>query len=139
MKKIILISFVMIAILFVFSCVQSVYAIDLNLINSIRENEISTAENLAIDNSIVQENTLLNNFNNGTLETAENNTLNTVDSRTLTTNTIGSETVNPTTVTTTTTPTANTLSVANILTILLIVVGFLLILLGIAIMIRLKK
>lgn len=121
MKKTCFILVALIAFLFILSGVQNVYAIDLNLINSVRENEINSAENLSV-NTLVEENNTISNNDGNTIN--ENNTTDTL----LSTN-----------VSNVTSTTDGTLTIGNILNILLVVVGVLLILLGIAIMIRMNR
>lgn len=124
MKKNLLLALILVIFLFVLFGIQSVYAIDLNLINSIQENEISISENLSLNtntsnfNSIVNSNSSAesNNpteYNNSILPSASvSNVTNTTD---------------------------GSLTIGNILNILLVVVGVLLILLGIAILIRMNR
>ena len=108
-------------ILFITLLITRVSAIDMNLINSIRQNELNTAENLTITNSSG------NPFDENAIE----NTI--LDAPAPNTNT-PSASVNIVT------PSANEdLGISEIIDILLIVVGVLIILLGIAILIRTKK
>ena len=144
MKKSILFVIATIAILAIIGYVQSVYAIDLDLINSVRQNEIISAENLILDdNNVTQQNVTTATDTN----TVDNTIVNNVVSNTVLDNTTAKPQVNEventlaptTTVTTNYNTSSNTLSIGNILSILLIVVGFLLLLLGIAILIRMKR
>lgn len=124
MKKNLLLALVSIIFLFVLFGIQSVYAIDLNLINSIQENEISTSENLSLNTNISNVNSIVNS--NSSLET--NNSTKYDDSI-----------LPSTSVSNVTSETAGSLTIGNILNILLVVVGVLLILLGIAILIRMNR
>lgn len=132
-----------IAILFIFFFATQAYALDMNLINSIRENELNSAQNLST-------NTLSNNANTNSpginldLTEPSNNSISNNANR-------NSNTANTNTNNSSNTPTPNnsvssitdlpeaSLGLANILNILLLVVGVLLILLGIAIIIKIKK
>lgn len=120
-------------ILFVIFSIQNVYAIDLNLINSVRENEIESAENLTLD-------TRVNNTTNDTYDDDEtlNNTYDNATDDEITNNSDTLPSTN-TNVSNVTSAADGTLTIANILNILLVVVGFLLILLGIAILIRINR
>ena len=135
MKKSIFVLFVMIALLLIMAGFQSVYAIDLNLINSVRENEITSAQNLAIDNTT---GTYNNAYSNSTYNAYNTYNTYTPESQTFTTISNTPDTPPTTVVGNTTTTASNTLTIGNILSILLIVVGLLLIFLGIAILIRMK-
>ena len=174
MKKSIFLVVAIFTTLLVFSCFQAVYAVDLNLIDSIRQNEITSAENLAIENSVANTtdtvDTTENTLYNTTLTTSDSNTIssdndisttyNSIDDidydtpiydsynyydTSATSNTTSNTTSYQNTSSSTTTVTSNyntsssNMSLGNILSILLIVVGFVLILLGIAIIIRVKK
>src|SRR5699024_9923717 len=114
-------------VLFFFIGTINVHAIDLNLINTVRENEINSAGNL---NSSTNNNTQTNSINlsgNGSLisnSTGLNNTQFELPSTNVS-NVIGTE--------------SESLSIGNILNILLIVVGVLLVFLGIAIIIRINR
>lgn len=121
MKKNHLIVITLIIFLFIALGAQSVYAIDLNLINSIRENEVDSAENLSLNTS-------------NTNTTIGNTTVNDNSSYSNSTSNLPSTSVSNVTSTT-----DGTLTIENILNILLVVVGVLLILLGIAIMIRMNR
>ena len=107
-------------VLFIALLITRVSAIDMNLINSIRQNEINSAENLSATN------TTTNSFN----ENAVDNTV---------TNELTENTNTPSANVNTVTQTENEdLGMSEIINILLIVVGVLIILLGIAILIRMK-
>ena len=126
LKKNHLVAFVL-GVLFFFIGTINVHAIDLNLINTVRENEINSAGNL---NSSTNNNTQTNSINlsgNGSLisnSTGLNNTQFELPSTNVS-NVIGTE--------------SESLSIGNILNILLIVVGVLLVFLGIAIIIRINR
>jgi len=108
-------------ILLITLLITRVSAIDMNLINSIRQNEINTAENL----------TTTNNTGNPFDENSIENTM---------LDTPGQNTNTPSASVNTITPSANEgLGIGEIIDILLIVVGVLIILLGIAILIRTNK
>ena len=105
---------------------------------------IISAENLILDdNNVTQQNVTTATDTN----TVDNTIVNNVVSNTVLDNTTAKPQVNEventlaptTTVTTNYNTSSNTLSIGNILSILLIVVGFLLLLLGIAILIRMKR
>lgn len=127
MKKTNVIITLILFVLFFFIGTINVHAIDLNLINTVRENEINSAGNL---NSSTNNNTQTNSINlsgNGSLisnSTGLNNTQFELPSTNVT-NVIGTE--------------SESLSIGNILNILLIVVGVLLVFLGIAIIIRINR
>lgn len=123
MKKTCFILITLIAFLFIMSGVQNVYAIDLNLINSVRENEINTAENLSVNTNAYNTTDIDSNSNFEDEDTAIND----------------DNTIPTTNVSNVTNTTDGTLTIENILNILLVVVGVLLILLGIAIMIRMNR
>ena len=166
MRKSILFIVIVFAVLTALGCMQVVHALDLDLINSVRQNEIISAENLTIDINTTNATTAANNTitttdstdlsdltslantTNPSLDTTYYNTLDTTYNSTedafpynstyYTTDTVPA-TSQTTTINPSYTTTSNSLSIGNILSILLIVVGFLLILLGVAIIIRMKK
>ena len=156
MKKSIFLFVVLITIFFI-GQVSAVYALDLNLVNSVRENEIQSAENLTIENTNVMENTVFystntpasNNVNNtNTYYEDGNNTENENGNYESMLNTYTQTNTEPAntpyeyaTVTPTSTnpTTANGLTISDIINILVLVVGIVLILLGIAVLIRMKK
>ena len=107
-------------ILFIALLITRVSAIDMNLINSIRQNEINAAENLSTTNGTVDP------FD-------ENNVENTILDNTVQNTNTPSASVNTVTQTQ-----DEGLGMSEIINILLIVVGVLIILLGIAILIRMK-
>lgn len=130
MKKIILIT--LITTILIMLGIQSVSAIDLNLINSVRENEITSSENLSLNTNtseeFLDEDEYWEDENDIFFEDEFDNSIEDTDI----TNT-------STVISNVTTPQDGTLTIGNILNILLVVVGVLLILLGIAIMIRMNR
>lgn len=115
------------------------YALDMNLINSIRENELNSAQNLSTNTLSNNANTnspgiIINLPENNTNNSETNNTFNNSNTAEITSNTL----INNNITSITDLPEAS-LGLANILNILLLVVGILLILLGIAIIIKTKK
>lgn len=108
--------------------ITSVSAIDMNLINSVRQNELNAAENLPAGNAV--NSTSLNALGNETATLPTDNTA-IPTSNTPTTNSANISSV--------TDQTSDGLGIGDILNILLIVVGVLIILLGIAIIIRMKR
>ncbi len=156
MKKSIFLVVVLITIFFI-GQVSAVYALDLNLVNSVRENEIQSAENLTIENTNVTPNTVsyttnttasnevydANTYYQGGYD-AENENGN-YESMLNTYTQTNTETTNSSYEYTTVTPTstnpttANGLTISDIINILVLVVGIVLILLGIAVLIRTKK
>ncbi len=130
MKRKYLILTILLIILFVISMSQKVLALDLNIIESARENEENSASNLSIDDATT---------NTDSSNTSDDST-NSIDSLSATPQRINNTTNTAVTVSNASnTSGSGVLTIDNILSILLLVVGFLLILLSIAIMIRLKK
>lgn len=126
MKKSYFILITLIVLLFVAAGIQSVYAIDLNLINNVRENEINSAENLAVNTAT--NNSVGNDSNDTSYMPIRNSSTNESQSDFPSAN-----------ISNVANTTDGTLTIGNILNILLVVVGVLLILLGIAIMIRMNR
>ena len=123
MKKTFLIFGLVLTIVFAFA--TRVSAIDLNLVNSIRQNEIDETQNW----------TGISTSTNTNANVATSETSNYLSSSTLTPSNTGSVTVG------TVTPTSSQsqgLTTSDIIDIVLIVVGILIVLLGIAILIRMN-
>ncbi len=141
MKKITFILVVAISLICLF--VVNAYALDMNLINSIRENEMeSFAENLytnSFSNSTnsnspgIEIDLTQNSSNNANTNTSTNS--NSANANNFSNTPIYSNSISSVI----DSATDSELSMANILNILLLVVGVLLILLGIAIIIKMKK
>lgn len=141
MKKITFILVVAISLICLF--VVNAYALDMNLINSIRENEMeSFAENLytnSFSNSTnsnspgIEIDLTQNSSNNANTNTSTNT--NSANANNFSNTPIYSNSISSVI----DSATDSELSMANILNILLLVVGVLLILLGIAIIIKMKK
>ena len=130
MKRKYLILTILLIILFVISMSQKVLALDLNIIESARENEENSALNLSIDDATT----------NADSSNTSNASTNSIDSLSATPQRINNTTNTAVTVSNASnTSGSGVLTIDNILSILLLVVGFLLILLSIAKMIRLKK
>lgn len=145
MKKITFILVVAISLICLF--VVNAYALDMNLINSIRENEMeSFAENLytnSFSNSTnsnspgIEIDLTQNSSNNANTNTNTNTSTN---SNSANANNFSNTPIYSNSISSVIdSATDSELSMANILNILLLVVGVLLILLGIAIIIKMKK
>ena len=143
MKKITFILVVAISLICLF--VVNAYALDMNLINSIRENEMeSFAENLytnSFSNSTnsnspgIEIDLTQNSSNNANTNTNTSTNSNSANANNFSNTSIYSNSISSVI----DSATDSELSMANILNILLLVVGVLLILLGIAIIIKMKK
>ncbi len=143
MKKITFILVVAISLICLF--VVNAYALDMNLINSIRENEMeSFAENLytnSFSNSTnsnspgIEIDLTQNSSNNANTNTNTSTNSNSANANNFSNTPIYSNSISSVI----DSATDSELSMANILNILLLVVGVLLILLGIAIIIKMKK
>lgn len=143
MKKITFILVVAISLICLF--VVNAYALDMNLINSIRENEMeSFAENLytnSFSNSTnsnspgIEIDLTQNSSNNANTNTNTSTNSNSANANNFSYTPIYSNSISSVI----DSATDSELSMANILNILLLVVGVLLILLGIAIIIKMKK
>lgn len=143
MKKITFILVVAISLICLF--VVNAYALDMNLINSIRENEMeSFAENLytnSFSNSTnsnspgIEIDLTQNSSNNANTNTSTSTNSNSANANNFSNTPIYSNSISSVI----DSATDSELSMANILNILLLVVGVLLILLGIAIIIKMKK
>ena len=118
--------------------ITRVSAIDMNLINSIRQNEISAEENLSAVNT--NSSVSLNALNNSTLTNTNtsNRSSNTYTNSASNSSTTLSNTSVATVSSTQQTQSQN-LTASDIFNVILIVIGVLIILLGIAILIRLKR
>ena len=148
MRKTLFFIIVVIATITLIGCVNHVHALDLNLINNVRQNEIISAENLSIEANTTASTTATTNVTTSTTtaSTYEDDPFGSFEDDPYTTysdpysDTYQESTTTATQATTTVgseySTTSNELTIGNILSILLIVIGFLLILLGIAIMIR---
>ncbi len=152
MKKSVFIIVAVFAFVFLIGYASSVHALNTYLLDNVFENNVTSVNN-----------TLTNNVENNTITTTSANILNTTstvsnltnetNTAVTSTNTLNDSTYyggeqldtvyqesTPTTVVTPNyTSNSNSLTISDILSILLLVVGLLLILLGIAILIRMKK
>ena len=126
MKKTITVVAILVTFLFVMACAQSVYAIDLDLITSVRQNEISSAQNLTLENENTQNNVIAtttstsNTANTTSTNTTKNTSTNTATSNTASTSTTTSQPVSSSSTTTVSTSSNDLLSIENLLSIFLI-------------------